>query len=186
METINSKDAYYALYERGTFGNRPKTWNSLSEIVASGHRDLVCMRYKTQLKGGAGMTEYNLTLEEVPAVIDEWKAKGAIEDRICFNESMPDPRLIIQGELMTDEEHFTLHYSTVKKPMRLALREEQRNAKGMVAMTLLRQAMWDTDYERMHLIFDRWPTGIVEFSTWECAVGDHPGCNTIFWEVRNY
>ena len=183
---ILDKSECYLLYEAGIFGNKALTWKSYDEIIKSGWRDGVCMRSK---KGVARKeVRYNLKLEEVPEHIRQFRELGIAENMIGFNQSMPDEKLIIQGEVMYHNGLFWLLYSNVKKPMNRALAEKSEEVNGRCAQkTLIRNMNFDS-YADLEKLLETFPTSVVEFSTYSIPVGNRAitGRDTVFWEVRNY
>lgn len=99
---------------------------------------------------------------------------------------MPDDSLLIQGEVIDYIGGFQLTYTLIKKPMNLGLREETRLAKGLTAKIILRSRMDPSGFGDLLALLEIYPESAIEFSTYEKFVGDIPGRNTVFWEVRNY
>jgi hypothetical protein len=182
--SIKSKLEFYVLYEKGFFGNRAMAWKTYEEIIESGWGGQVCMRAKngTQRKN----VVYNIDLEKVPATIEEWKKLGIQQEKISFNQSMPDKDLTIQGELMNSERGLYLLYTTVKKPMNLGLREQELYAEGMKTNLMLKSYLSPSSYEDMKILLEMFPEDIIEFSSYRVNVGNIPGRNTVIWEVRNF
>ena len=137
---IPFKSQNYALFKLGMYGNKALTWDSYKEILDSGWKGKVCMRSK---KGIArGKTEYNLDINEVPGIIEDWKELGIPEYMISFNQSMPDEHLVIQGEVSRSTFHHRgklyLYYSTAKLPMNQALNIKAETATGLKVLCLLK------------------------------------------------
>jgi hypothetical protein len=182
---INNKEECYLLYEAGIFGNKALTWNSLQEIRDSGWKGEVCMRGRlTQIE--RGKVVYNLNLNEVPRIIEQFKIDGIPESNIGFNQSMPDEHLVIQGEVMKTWLGLSLMYTTKKEPMNSALKKESLYAEGLKAKLLLENSMCPSSYSDLEALFDWFPDSAVEFSTYNISVGNIPNRNTVIWEVRNY
>lgn len=191
---ILNKAENYALYETGFFGNKALTWNSYNEIIKSGWTGKVCMRSKKGIE--REKTLYNIALEEIQKHIEAWINTGISEDQISFNQSMPDENLLIQGEVMRKLEQnlqvptneLYLLFSTVKKPMNLALSEESFEISGEDVKFLLRQNLFPESFDDLEKLLAEFPESVVEFSAYSVPVGNmaHLNRNTIFWEVRNY
>lgn len=183
-KTIKSKEECYALYESGLFGNKPFIWDSYEEILSSKWQDKVSIRSK---KGVVRKkTKYNVSVGKIPEEIEKLKEIGMKEDDITFNQSMPDNRLLIQGEMMKWHKGIYLTYSTLKTQMNIALKEQPQNAKGLTAKLLLKQNLSPSSYEDVVALMEMFPKDVIEFSAYEIFVGNIPGRNTIIWEVRNY
>jgi hypothetical protein len=189
MSEVKNKEEYYQLYNLGYFGNRALTWNSYDEIIQSGWSGLVCIRGKGIPRADA---KFNVAVENLRAEIEALKSKGISEDRLRFNQSMPDYALSIQGEVIDYTNRFLhingweLTYTTVKKPMNEGLREETRFASGLPARMILQSRMDPSSFSDLQTLLEIYPSAAVEFSTYELNVGDTPNRNTVFWEVRDY
>ncbi|MEA3329553.1 MAG: hypothetical protein U9Q06_02305 [Nanoarchaeota archaeon] len=183
---INTKERFYTLQEHGVFWNRAKVWNSYQELTESNWSGRVCMR---SIRGSRNKPAYNILVENIPKKVREWKKRfGITEEEIRFNESMPDDKLILQGELCENPANgrFWLRYSTVKKPMLTALMKNSKNLEGLAVSETLRKHMWSSDFEEIKMLAEMFPHNVIEFSSYSCEVGQIPGRNTVIWEVRNY
>lgn len=183
---IATKRDSYKLYEEGRFGNKLRTWNSLSELLSSDFVGKVVMRYK----GVAGGAKYpflgvHLSIDAAVETHRAWRKLGARETEIVFNEAAPDEKLLLQGELTLSTEHYSLFWSDEKTTMRSALsRGVQWH--GLRALHLLKSRMFPSSWEDLQVLLDDFPDSVVEFSTYSVPVGGLPGRNTVIWEVRNY
>jgi hypothetical protein len=182
--TANSKFQSYLLYDLGILGNKLHTWNSLREIKQSGWKGLICIRSR---KGIArNKTEYNRTYLEAEQIVKKWVSEGMQEKDITFNQSMPDEDLTMQGEVMRIPGGLYLYGSFSKKPMNLALAEKSFSSGGVRASCLINQNLSYQSQEDLERLLDAFPNCAVEFSTYSRFIGNLPGRNTVFWEVRNY
>lgn len=180
--TVNSKVEFFDLWKRGRFGNRLMGWSNLEELKASGYRGKVSVRYKD---AGGGFCAYEIPVEQVNTVVSEWLARGAKEDLIYFNESAPDDRLVIQGELMRTTQSYCLYYSREKIKMRDAMRNGL-HAYGLEAKMILQSAMTPSSYEDIQELIDLYPSSVIEFGVYERCLGSCNNRNCVIWEVRNY
>ena len=183
---VLDKSECYLLYEAGFFGNKALTWNSYEEIIKSGWNGGVCMRSK---KGVARkQVRYNLKLEEVPRNIRQFEELGIPEKMIGFNQSMPDEHLFLQGEVMINGRELYLFGTTVKKPMNVALAENNFTLEENVAREMLEIKLTNESYSDIMGLLKTFPTSVVEFSAYRIPVGDmaHLNRNAVIWEVRNY
>lgn len=202
IRTVPFKSLNYNIYNLGFYGNRAKAWNTRKEVYNSGWTELVCIRDVRGTQRGNEETilpRFNISLDNLDSVVNEVSQKIP-EEFMRFNQSMPDNHLTIQGEVFRSKWDGLLHmhYSRVQKPMRDALIEKSFDAKGLIAGQILKHELWSPSYEELQELlshFDReYPTAlpnqhsscIVEFSSYAIPVGDLPGRNTVFWEVRNY
>ncbi|MDD5700087.1 MAG: hypothetical protein PHH00_02755 [Candidatus Nanoarchaeia archaeon] len=190
MAEVRTKREFYELYDLGLFGNKALAWDSYDELIQSGFRGEVCIR-------GRGISRkearYNIPLSRVRQEIESLIQKGYPEERLRFNQSMPDYALLIQGEVVRHVRHppdyagaLELTYTTVQKPMNEALREEMKFAGGIVAQIILQEKLDESSFADLWVLLELYPDAVVEFSTYAVKVGDIPNRNTVFWEVRNY
>lgn len=183
---LNKEKETYPLFEYGYFGNTVKVWRSYNEIIESGWNGLVSMRSKKGIP--RGKPEYHLPIEMLPERIKAWDEMGTPERFISFNESPPDHRLILQGEIghYAYSRGWELLYSTLKEPMNRALDMDSKIVQGLKALTMLRTAIDPLSFMDIEHLINTFPDSAIEFSTFEVPVGNIPGRNTVIWEVRNY
>lgn len=178
------KPEFYALFKAGFLGNKPITWSSYKKIIESGWKDKVCMKLKEIV--GIRKTLYDIPLEEVPEIIKDWVKEGIPEEKIYFNQSLPNHNLLLQGELMRGSKGLCLTYTTVKKPMNLGLKQETKTATGLKVLRLLKENLYPNSFDDIMELLDMFPNDIIEFSCYTQAVGNLSNRNTIIWEVRNF
>jgi hypothetical protein len=181
---VKTKRESHKLLKDGLLGNRLRVWNSVNEILDSGYRGNVSVRYK----GGVRFFEYDVPVSEIPRVESEWEREGAKKELMTFNETPPDHLLLMQGELALDPYLYYLFYSLEKKSMREAL-EGGRHANGLVAKTILEHYLSPSSYSDMQALLDmfpHYPDHVIEFSAYSVFLGSLPGRNAIIWEVRSY
>lgn len=181
IRRILTKKEFYDLYNAGVLGNKPLTWDSYEQILKSGWQGKVCIRNR---KGGKAM--YNVPLEKLSQEIERYLKMGYSVGDLTFNQAMPDEHLLIQGELMLRPWGYYLLYSTLKKPMNIALKEEPKHANSLEALSLLKTNLWPHSYTDLMDLLDIYSESIIELGAYDIAVGDLPNRNTIIWEVRNY
>jgi hypothetical protein len=162
-------------------GNRPRTWATRAEFIASGYSGPTTVRFLQADKKGA--------VTHVPAF--EARALFPGEDaNIFWNESMPDERLLIQGEVCEPPADLggllTVRFDdTPGRSMRQAI-PHFRQVQGAGAMYLLSTRCTPDSYADIREFLELHPGCVVEFSTYAINVGHQPFRNTIIWEVRNY
>lgn len=180
---IINKEMSFLLYDNGCFGNKLKTWNNADDVFADDYCGDVTMRYASKY---GKWCKYNVPQKEIQAVVDLWRKDGADEQLIRYNESAPDDTLLIQGEFAEDVNHrYILSYSTDKVKMRTAM-ELPEELTGNQALDKIKNSLsLDSLYNMLRLL-NTYKYAVVEFSTYDHYLGNCPGNNTIFWEVRNY
>ena len=181
---IKNKAQMYRLYSGGAFGNKLRTWDSMEDLLLSGYTGSVTARYVGD--SGGGLAHYRIPVNKVPLFEQECRDRGLEVGRIRYNESAPDDRLLIQGEVMRDHRGLVLRYSRLKTMMRKALSEDTNHAQGITAQFLLKAYLTWLSYNDIMELLDQYEGHVVEFSAYEMLVGDCRGRNTVVWEVRAY
>ena len=180
---ILSKIECYKKYNQGLFGNTPLKWNTLEELQKSNYRGQISIR-------GLGISrdkvKYQVPFENVEQNIKNYKKCGIAPESLRFNQSMPDEKLILQGEVMRGMLGLDLTYTTIKKPMNIALKEKEKYTSGIISQQILRTILSPPSFSDLDALLEIYPKSIIEFSAYSCEVGNIPGRNTIIWEVRNY
>lgn len=181
---VENKRQAYALFHNGRLGNKFRTWDSVRDFVYSGYSGTASMRYKGTVTGKAWVA-YNVPASEVADRAKAWIAEGADPMLIVVNESAPDERLAIQGEIIVTIKGLSFFYSTRKEKMRNAM-VYGKQAYGVQAHALLRRYCTASSYDDLMELLELYPDSAVEFSVYEMNVGNCRGRNTVIWEVRNY
>lgn len=175
----------------GEFGNSIKCWDSWDAYVEDVGREKwasespVALRYKDP---GAPFCRYDLTFEDAVEQVRDWEEDYKHFDisKVWVNDSNnPDRYLRLQGEVARSHRGLELRWSPLKKKMRHALAEDERNAVGMQAQAILREHLDPVAYDWLEVLLERYPDHVVEFSTWSVPFGVL-GWNTVFWECRLY
>lgn len=93
---------FYRRFRAGEFGNRPRLWATLDELVADAYGGTVTARDMSP----GGPCFYGVRPDDVRA------GKAGFDPRgYRFNESMPDEHLLIQGNAWRDAGGLCLEYS---------------------------------------------------------------------------
>ena len=100
-------------------------------------------------------------------------------------EAGPDDGVRIQGEVYLSPEGMELWYSTVNGITCREAMKSPTKASGIEAVLLLKFHMDPASYDDLQCLFDIYPDSVIEFSTFDRAVG-WARRNTVFWELRNY
>lgn len=175
---VLTKCDFYKRFSAGEFGNRGPIWKTPEELLDANYRGKVHLRNKTV--GGA--THYNL---EVSAAIEQWKTQSKLQDFICAGMA-PHHCNLIQGEVALLPE-ITLRYSSAPDvPMREALALGEKHQSGIIALLTLKYYLCPNSYDWLHVLLERYPGHVVEFSSFSCNWGTLPHYNTVFWEIRAY
>lgn len=189
--SLLTKPEGLALWEQGYLGPKWSTWHTYEELMRSGFRGLVAIRYADPV--GNGPCIYNVPLNEVQDRLEQLVAEGWKRELCYFNSSEnPDSAIILQGEWYNgpyrddgETRHDFLLYSRYKAKMRIALQEAPLTAHGLQSSMLLRAAMTPSSWEDFQILRERHPHHVFELSIWDSRILG-AGRNTMVWEVRYY
>ena len=182
---IQNKKEYYLLYENEFFGNKALTWGTYEEILQSGWKGKVCIRSQ-RIISGKNKVIFNIPLENLQYEIKKLEEKKILRREMTFNQSMPDDKLLLQGEVMRQMGEWELLYTTVKKPMNRALEEESLSARGLKAREIIKTYFNPSSYSDLEALMEIFPDSVVEFGCYSINIGNIPSRNVVIWEVRNY
>ena len=183
---IENKKQMSCLSEMGVFGGTTKTIIGCHNIIHKIQPGLWMPRYL-----GAGGTDYpgygsRMTYQNLIAVTRMWVSSyNANPSLVTAGQVIQDENLTIQGECMRTHEGLHVMYSTLKCPMREALRNERISVSGLSAKCLLETYMDHQSFDVLSNLLDEYDGAVVEFS---CLTSIIPRVNrnTVFWEVRHY
>jgi hypothetical protein len=181
-ERITTKDEMYRRMQAGEFGNRPRMWNSLAELYASGYQGLVSLRCR---RISDPYRRYHVPLAEIESLLRA-ERPDKIDAGLVFSEAPDDTQRTIQGELQELPGGLALTYSLVRAPMRDAFDVDRRHAQGLTAKLLLSHYLYPPDLEHLYQLLERWPDHVIEFSAFRIPIGVEPGSRMFVWEVRAY
>jgi len=179
---IRTKRQFVREYQKGTFGNRAPTWNTLAEFQASGYRGLVHIRNRV----AGGPTWYDIPAQEVAQTWTDLVRKGIKADSLYLSGMAPHHKGTIQGEIRRDELWLTLTYCSAKLPMRESMANGASTAHGLAATMMLRHYMDPASFDWVMDLLDMYPDHVIEFSCFSIPWGTIPNRNTVVWEVRQY
>jgi hypothetical protein len=197
---VLSKRDFVRRYEIHEFGNHSPTWNTIDEFAVSKYVGNVHIR--NRVTGGPTwydlpirldwveskkqlLSSYALTTEDF-LLCWETACENCAEENLYISAMCPTERTILQGEVCQWPGGPYLYYTTVRKPMREALRQEAKHATGIVALEILKCVMCPNSYDWLQELFVRYPNHVVEFTSLEINWGTQLNHNTLFWEIRNY
>lgn len=184
---VETKRQAFALYHGGRFGNKLRTWDTVRDFVYSGYSGPVTMRYKGTVTGKAWYA-YNVNSKEVADRAKTWITQGADPMLIVVNESAPDERLILQGELIHTHRGYCLirRFDKVKMRVAMTLSGMDDEVVGITAIGTLRHVCTGSSFDDLMELCELYPDSVIEFSVYAMCLGNCRGRNTIVWEVRNY
>lgn len=178
MKAPTTKAEFYARYYAGEFGNRPRLFKNAAELVESDYHGTVTLR--DNIAGGPcfyGWDARHIRRGVYPPPFGP---------SCRMNESMPDDKLVIQGNVWMSNCGLALEYSCAKNiGHRQAVRHPYRiDVHGLRAYATLRALMPATEFDDLMELLEL--DGVVEFGTYSIPVGVIPNRRTIIWEVRAY
>lgn len=181
---VLTKTDFVRRYAAHEFGNASPTWNDLREWLNDGHDTNQLFHIRNRV--ASGVTHYNIPSHLVKQCWNTMLETGVPEDSLYISAMAPTELTLFQGEVQRQVGGLYLFYTTVAKPMRDALKEQAREARGIMAYALLRHYLCPCSYEWLMVLLDRYPDHVVEFSVYAREWGTIPGYNTVFWECRKY
>lgn len=182
MARIETKREMYSLQQANRLGNHLQMWDGLNSYIASGYPGEIGLRYAEAGK----RCEYNIAAHDVEARLEQWGQDGLERNKIMICEMAPHKEHgTISGEICLSPDYYWLHHTTGRLPMREAYAEKWPIATGLQARMIVEHYMDQASLETLHYLLELYPDSIIEFSCFDIGVGI-AGCNTIFWEVRNY
>ena len=178
---VLSKADFVRRYQKSEFGNRSPTWDTVLEFLLSGVGANPNKRFHLRNKVAGGETYYNVDWEFV-----NWFYRTNDESDYYVSEMAPHHHNLIQGEVALLPE-ITLRYSSAPDvPTREALAIGEKHQSGIIALLTLKYYLCPNSYDWLHVLLERYPGHVVEFSSFSCNWGTLPHYNTVFWEVRRY
>jgi hypothetical protein len=179
---VPSKVRMFELLQQGNIGNTLRVWNSPDDLrrdVCAGYDGLIGVR----CSGKPGLPYFHhRTPEEGIAIGAELLSQGI---RPIYYEASRDEWILIQGEVAQTELGLHLRASTVKADMRVALKKAKYYW-GLSAKIILDQYFWESSRAELETLFEVYPNAVIEFTAYSTTMGQHKGCNVVFWEVRHY
>ena len=163
------------------FGNRGPMWDTVQDFLKLGAPPKGLLHLRNRVAGGP--TWYNLTYQQLVTKCQELRDVSSYYVALMA----PTEQTVCQGEVFqSDDRGLALYYSTVKKPMRDALKENATQVYGIRAIETLRYYLDASSYDWLQVLLARYPSHVIEFSTYSVEFGTIPGMMTVFWEVRDY
>lgn len=184
---VLSKRDFVRRFEAGEFGNRGPMWSSVDQFMSEVD-PLVAPEtlYHLRNRVAGGLTFYNVSGDVFDATYHRALNQGVKDSDLYVAEMAPTERTTLQGEMMQTERGLYLYYTKVRKPMRDALKERSFEAWGLTARDIMLAHVDQASWEWINVLLERYPSHVVEFSTYNRNWGTIPNRNTIVWEVRLY
>jgi hypothetical protein len=177
---FDTKDDNITAIRLGLFGNAPRQWETTNDVmgdVGPGH--LIVVRPRVP----GGRCWYDTTLLE-------WCRSFVIGEEVdpseyYFNEPIDKSTVTLNAEVTRKYGELYMRYAVVKDHMRPALKNHERHAFGLTALSIMRVLCCEQGYECVCGLLDLYPDHVVEFTCMDRAYGTL-GWNTVVWECRSY
>ena len=182
---IPDKGTFYALWENGLLGNKPRSWKSMQAFRSSGYRGSVHFRYASP---ASPFRLADVPFNEIENKYWELINRGAQPELLRLSESIPADHITLHGHVQRSSNYYDLDYATSQDKLRdsRGMPEFHRFASGLLAKELLEHYLCPNSLEDLKEILDSFPDSVVELTAYDRDVGVLTGRNTIIWEVRNY
>ena len=183
---ISCKRNFFDLWWDNALGNKPQTWRTVEEFLASDFREPVSLRYNGHLLSQPLVS--NIARERVECEMRQLERLGYQRRDYHVTEQFSPTKIryLINGEAMRSREGLCLFFSTENKFMRAALTSSGTQIFGMKALVTLQTILGHNDFEDLMTLVDGYPDHAVEFSGFNRYVGNIPRRKMIIWEVRQY
>lgn len=181
MKPVRTKQDFVRRFQSGEFGNRMPTWDTYDDwFCQERETDPQLYHLRNRVKGGK--TFYN-----VPGyTLYIWNQAAWVHQPNWYVSQMaPTELTLFQGEVTRGVDGLLLTWTSVRLPMRDALKALTITDKGLRAKYLLEHYLDYQSYEWLNHLLDTYEDHIIEFSTYEKKVG-LCNTNTLIWEVRMY
>jgi hypothetical protein len=190
LQAPKNKPEFYRRYIKQEFGNRPRLWESLDELLASDYNGMVSIR--SLVPGGKCL--YRVPVDQLrrdrPSFHDAIFQQNV---RACIREKatnktpqLPDEYLTLQGSLSFDDLGVILEYSSERnKKFREATFTTLR---GVRARHVLHQFLDPSSLADLFAMLDMYNQDkcVIEFAAYDVDVGVIPNRNWVIFEVRAY
>jgi len=181
---IKTKKEFYKLYKNELLGNKLRSFDNINELFNSDYAGNVSIRYKD--KNREDFKKYHIPVyDALQFCISKSLYSNTDINKFYFNESPPDHKLLIQGEVFRFDDGLNLLYSFEKIPLSTAMNYANQALRSQ-ALYILKYYMDPNSYNDLEILLDTYDNAVIEFGVYSCDVGIIKNRNTIFWEVRNY
>lgn len=184
---VDTKTKMYKLLRQGEFGNILKNYTSVEEVMSSDLKQ-IAVRYSDRSKNGKSFFEVT-DKANLHETIESFVRQGADRDKICFNNGdiSLQKKIVIQGELYEVDGLLELAFSTREGiTHREASNRGFKRTNGLAVKIMLQHYLWPSDYDWLFELLDKYPSHVIEFTTYSIPVGNIRNRCTVIWEVRKY
>lgn len=181
---IRTKREFYQLWEAGCLGNRTQIFHDLETAIAATPDGMIGFREVG--RAGGGKWQRSVTHDDAKQIHFEWLHEGR---KFIMDDGVPNWRSTMQGEINRGVEglYGFIAVGYALPPMRVSIAQGLHTHYHRVQVRALMQRYMDpSSQDDVDAILDLYPDATIEFTCFDVGVGNIPGRNTMFWEVRNY
>jgi len=176
---IKSKTQFFRMWKDGLLGNATRLWWNPDEAWASNAKEFGFREHRA----GGGTWE-RVFRDQFWDTVCRWQGAGRT---FTMDDVCPDQYQTIQGEVCRTFRGLEGFIGASQLPMRKAMAAGILKPRGYLETSLLLSHYMDpASRDDVDGFFDLFPEATVEFTCFSVTVGNIPGRNTLFWEVRNY
>lgn len=178
MRLDSKKDNIRALQE-GLFGNAPRQWQTMDDVVTAVDDAPIVVRPRTP--GGRCWYEISVMEWFLTFCHDTWFDPADY----YFNEPIDPKTVTLNAEITHLNGEVVLHYSQLPNHMRPALLYFGAHAYGLEALLIMRHLACDKGRDTIEELLELYPNHVIEFTCMTKPYGTL-GWKTVIWEMRNY
>lgn len=183
---ISSKREFFEKWHQGILGNRTRLTQDPQIAWMWEAKDYGFRMSPRGVGGGAWAGVPRCLFWDT---VMEWDYQYGIKSYHIDNR-VPDEKQTLQGEicrLCVPPFGYSGTIGATKLPMRVAMANRLLIPRSAAETIVLINTFMDpSSRDDVDAIFDLFPEATIEFTCFSCDVGNIPGRNTMFWEVRNY
>lgn len=185
LNVPTSKKEFYSRYMLGEFGNKPESFDTLSDCLANGK----CQEYGIRTRFPGGPFVPYVKKENLRDVTEDTVRRYSLRHSdLEFSGMQNDEDIAIQGYYYIGRLGHVFECSTAKTHMREALKDAA-SLRGETARAFVRHYLCPRSLDCLDELLSyegtMYQSGVIEFSCYRVGVG-LLGWNTIFWEARLY
>lgn len=181
---IRSKQEFYTLWETGCLGNRTQIFHCLEDAIMGTPDGMIGFREVG--RAGGGKWQRSQDHLEAAVIFMQWRCE---QRRFIMDDGVPNHRSTMQGEINRgiDGLYGYIAIGHGLPPMRVSMAQGLHEHFYRVQVRALMQRYMDpASQDDVDALLELYPKATIEFTCFDVCVGNIPGRNTMFWEVRNY
>lgn len=173
----------WGLLRNGVFGNVNQLFPTIEAAQAS---RASCFGVRVLNQVGVPNLPVGFSRREMRSKLREMVKRGFKPSDLIIDEANDPNQVTANMEIMLTSRGLYVRASFERLRMRDALAKGTHHFFGLRASELVKHFMSPCSYTNLQRLLDLWPDHVVECTSHRVMVGDVPGNNTFFWEVRDY